>query len=337
MLQYSSKQTVPRASDPAPPLIVNDPGSVDRYIGSEQLSKPATKKGLSLQLGTDSRNTEPITAANSIPRNVPQHRMRLADPGQLPGPHPSVPNKRPPPIRRVQRHLRPPPPFLPGLQDLTVQRLSCDPAGRRDPLPARRPKVGGHGAAELPGADGQQRVAVAPEPVRQQPNRGLGAVARVAAPPVLEEAVRVPDHAAHGARAVQEVAVGQGIAGHDAVGGDAGRVARTLHQAEGLGPVEHRDAAQLVDGHLEDQRGFLDVVVVQQGLVGREVRLGLGAGVGGEDALLDGTEGFELGDFYQEPADFRVVLVPHGDRADPVLVPVLVELGGDPAAQSPVH
>ncbi|KAK8071280.1 hypothetical protein PG997_011483 [Apiospora hydei] len=268
--------------------------------------------------------------------------MYLADPRQHPSPHPPIPNKRPPPIRRVQRLLRPPRPLLlPIPRDrphiLLLRRLPRDAARRRDPLAPLGAKVGRHGPAELAGADGEQRVAVAPDAAREPPDRGLGAVARVPAPPVLEEAVRVPEHAAHGARAVREVAVGQGVARHDAVGRDAGRVAHALDQAEGLGPVEHRDPAQLGGGHLEDQRGFRDVVVVEQGLVRGEVRLGLGAGVGWEDALLDGAEGFELGDFDQEPADFGVVFVAYGDRADPVLIPVLVELGGDPAAQSPMH
>ncbi|KAK7917437.1 hypothetical protein PG985_011045 [Apiospora marii] len=226
--------------------------------------------------------------------------MRLPNPRQLPSPNPPIPNKRPPPIRRIQRRLRPPRPPTPRLRDdrPAAPRLAPEPAGRRDPLPALRPKVGGHDLAELLGADGQQRVTVALHPVRQDADRRLGVVAvGVPRPPVLEEAVRVPDHAAHGARAVQEVAVGERVPGHDAVGGHPGVVAGALHQAEGLGAVQDRGAAQVCDGHLEDQGGLLDVVIVQQGLVGGEVRLGLGAGVGWEDALLNGAEGLELGDF----------------------------------------
>lgn len=146
-----------------------------------------------------------------------------------------------------------------------------------------------------------------------------------AAPPVLEEAVGVAEHAAHCACGVQKVAIAKGVAGDDAVGGDAGVGADALDETEGFGAIYHGDAAEVVGRDFQDERSLRDVVVVEQELVGGEVRGRVFAGGGTDEAASCWAERYVFGDLDDEPGDSGVFFVAHGDLADPGFVAVVVE------------
>lgn len=80
----------------------------------------------------------------------------------------------------------------------------------------------------------------------------------------------MPDDTCHRTAAGQEVPVAERVAGDDAVGRDERVLARTLHVAEQLRAVEHRDIPELLLGQFEDFGGLLKIELVDQVLIRRE-------------------------------------------------------------------
>ena len=80
----------------------------------------------------------------------------------------------------------------------------------------------------------------------------------------------MPYHPRHRPTTGQEVTVAKGIAGDYPVGSDHGVVPNPFDETEQRWSVDHLDLHQFLPGNFKDLCGLLDVVVIDQLLVGGE-------------------------------------------------------------------
>ena len=136
----------------------------------------------------------------------------------------------------------------------------------------------------------------------------------------------MPNHPRHRTTAGQEVTIAERIAGDHAVGSDQRVVSDPLDETEQRRSIDHLDFHQLLPGNFKDLCSLLDIVVVDQMLVGGEELGRTGVSPCWKESRLDGIEGFEVWNLNQNPTHLWIVLMAHSDLPHPVFLAILVEL-----------
>ncbi len=119
--------------------------------------------------------------------------------------------------------------------------------------------------------------------------------------------------------------IAEGIAGDHAVGSDQGVGSDPLDETEQRRSIDHLDLHQFLPGNVEDLCSLLDVVVVDQMLVGAEELGRTRVGSGWKESRLDGIEGFEVWNLNQNPTHLWIILMAYSDLPHPVFLAILIE------------